>query len=119
MKWYLPFSQVGKRADVLTELKIAESINQNTIYKRILMETAMTIYQMKDVNIRNINPSTITSSDEIKIDIDLPVYERMKEYERQSNNMYFIKVGNILVKMEFSDTLKTINDCVESYLRIC
>ena len=79
----------------------------------------MTLEQMKNVDIRTVDPNTIIDSQDIVINTDLPVPERMADYMRQCGNVYFMKVGNIIVKMAYSDTTKTINDCFEDYLKTC
>lgn len=41
--------------------------------------------------------------EDIIIDTNLPITERIYEFFRQVNNPYLIKVGNVIVEMEFSD----------------
>jgi hypothetical protein len=64
----------------------------------------MTYEQMRSVDINEIDPAEVTEAGNIVIDIDLPVPKRMKSYERQTGNVYFIKVGNVLVKICHSNT---------------
>lgn len=78
-----------------------------------------TLNQMKNIDINTIDPDTVVDASEINIDINLPVPERMAEYARQSINPYFIKVGKIIVKMGYSDTALTANDCFERYMKTC
>ena len=79
----------------------------------------LTLQQMKNIDIRTIDPDTVVDASNINIDINLPVPERMADYIRQSGNPYFIKVGKIIVKMGYSDTTTTANDCFERYMRTC
>ena len=79
----------------------------------------MTYEQMKNVDIRTVDPATVTDAGDIHIDASLPIPKRMKNYARQAGNVYFIKVNGVLVKMGFSDTTDTINDCMERYLKTC
>ena len=79
----------------------------------------ITLKQMKDVDIRTIDPDTVVNASTININIDLPVPERMAEYTRQSGNPYFIKVGKIIVKMSYSNTTTSANDCFERYMKTC
>ena len=43
---------------------------------------------------------------DIVIDTDKPVLERIKDYLIQNETGYFIKIGNRLVKFEYSDNSK-------------
>jgi len=79
----------------------------------------LTLKQMKNIDIRTIDPDTVVDANEINIDIHLPVSERMKEYARQSGNPYFIKVGKVIVKMGYSETTTTANECFERYMKTC
>jgi hypothetical protein len=79
----------------------------------------MTLEQMKNIDIKTISPDAVVDSAEIKIDINLPVPERMRDFVKQSGNPYFMKVGKIIVKSSFSNTDTTVNDCLERYLKNC
>ena len=78
-----------------------------------------TLNQMKNIDINTIDPDTVTCASKINIDMNLPVSERMAEYIKQTTNPYFIKVGKVIVKMGFSDTTTTANDCFKRYMRTC
>ena len=75
--------------------------------------------QMKNVDIRTIDPDTVVDAGDIKIDINLSVQERMADYIQQSGNPYIIKVGKVIVKMKHSDTTMSANDCFERYMKTC
>jgi hypothetical protein len=79
----------------------------------------MTLEQMKSVDIRTVDPDTVIDAKDINININLPVPERMADYARQSINPYILKVGKILVKLGYSDTTDTADDCFERYLKTC
>jgi len=78
-----------------------------------------TLKQMREIDINTIDPNTVVDASDIYIDTNLPVPERMAEYIRQIGNPYFIKVGKIIVKMNFADTDVTANDCFERYMKLC
>ena len=78
-----------------------------------------TLQQMKEVDINSIDPASVADASEINIDINLPVEERIADYIIQAGNPYFIKVGKIIIKMNFSNTDKRANDCFERYLKLC
>lgn len=52
------------------------------------------------------------------IDRTLPKEERIKDFIRQIKNPYCYKCGDVVVKVEFSDTDLTLEDCMEHYLRM-
>ena len=79
----------------------------------------LTLQQMKEVDINEIDPESVTEASEINIDINLPVEERITNYINQVGNPYFIKVGKVIVKMNFPNTDKRANDCFERYMKIC
>jgi len=74
---------------------------------------------MKNIDITTIDPDTVVDADEINVDINLPVPERMANYAHQSGNPYFIKVGKVIVKMGHTSTTVSANDCFERYMRTC
>jgi len=79
----------------------------------------LTLQQMKEVDINTIDPASVTEASEINIDINLPAPERITSYINQVGNPYFIKVGKVIVKMNFPNTDKSANDCFERYMKIC
>ena len=79
----------------------------------------MTYEQMRNVDINAIDPSEVADALDIHIDYELPVPQKMKSYEKQTGNVYFIKVGTVIVKMLYSNTDLSANDCFERYLRTC
>ena len=42
--------------------------------------------------------------------------ERMMEFVRQIKNPYFFRCGKLIVQVEYSDTDKTINDCLKEFI---
>jgi len=78
-----------------------------------------TLQQMKEVDINTIDPDTVVDASQINIDISLPVHERIAAYEKQAGNPYFIKVGKVIVKMGYTDTTTTANECFERYMKLC
>ena len=64
---------------------------------------------LKNLDIRTIRPDTLEHIENVKINTDLPVEERMMEFVRQIKNPYIVQV-------EYSDTDKTINDCLKEFI---
>jgi len=63
------------------------------------MDTVMTITDMKNIDIRTVDPSTLVDIKTVKVNTDLPVEERKKDYIRQVKNPYCFKCGKVVVKM--------------------
>lgn len=79
----------------------------------------MTLAQMKDVDIRSVDPATLVDVKDIRINTNAPVPERMADYVCKAGNPYAFKVGKILVKLSYSDTAVTVADCFERYMKTC
>jgi hypothetical protein len=71
---------------------------------------------LKNLDIRTIRPDTLEHIENVKINTDLPVEERMMEFVRQIKNPYFFRCGKLIVQVEYSDTDKTINDCLKEFI---
>ncbi len=69
----------------------------------------------KDMDIRTVQPDTLEDLEKVTINVNQPVEERMEEFIRQIKNPYFFRCGKLIVQVEYSDTDKTINDCLMEY----
>ena len=78
---------------------------------------SMSLEEMKNIDVRTVDPETLVDVTKIVIDESLPKEERVKEYLRQVKNPYCFKVGNVVVKTVFADTDVTLDDRLEHYLR--
>lgn len=83
------------------------------------MLDAETLKQMREIDINTIDPDTVVDAKDIHIDTNLPIPERMAEYVRQIKNPYFMKVGKVIVKMNFAENGPSARECYERYLRLC
>ena len=81
------------------------------------MTTNLTLQEMQNVHIKDIDPRTVVDASQIKIDTNLPQMERMASAIEQMGNPYFFKVGRLIVKTCFAETNITINKRYEDYLR--
>ena len=77
----------------------------------------MTISDMKNINVRTVDPSTLIDINTVKVNTDLPVEERKKDFIRQVKNPYCFRCGKVVVKMSFADTTATLEDRLENYFR--
>lgn len=73
---------------------------------------------MKNIDIRAVDPDTLVDINDIKINTKLPREERMMDFIRQIKNPYCYKCGKVVVKISFSDTEATLEDRMESFLRL-
>ena len=76
----------------------------------------MTLEQMKNVDIRTVNPDDLADLHDVKINIDKPKKERIKDVVGQIKNPYCYKVGKVAVKLIFSENGVTLEDRLESLL---
>jgi len=81
------------------------------------MNTDMTISDMKNIDVRTVDPSTLVDINTVKVNTDLPVEERKKDFIRQVKNPYCFRCGKVVVKMSFADTTATLEDRLENYFR--
>lgn len=77
----------------------------------------MTIEEMKNMDIRTVNPDDLVDIDSVHIDRSLPKEERIRDYIRQIKNPYCFKCGDTVVKISFADTDITLDQRMEHYLR--
>ena len=78
----------------------------------------MTLEQMKNVDIRTVDPDTLVDINDVVVHTELPNPERIIDFARQVKNVYCFKCGKIVVKIGFSDTPYTLDDRMESYMRL-
>ena len=76
----------------------------------------MTLEEMKAVDPRTVDRSTLVQRASVKIGTEGSREERMKEYLSQIGNPYCYLEGKTVVKISFSDTDRTIEDCIRAYL---
>jgi hypothetical protein len=78
----------------------------------------MTLAEMKNVDIRSLDPDDLVDIRSVVIDTNLPIRERMLENARQlGGNPYTFKCNNIVIMTSYANTAATLNDRMESYLR--
>ena len=81
------------------------------------MSTCMTLSDMKNTDVRTVDPSTLVDINTVKVNTDLPVEERKKDFIRQIRNPYCFICGKVVVKMSFADTTATLEDRLENYFK--
>ena len=77
----------------------------------------MTLREMKEIDIRTVDPDTLVDIKTVTVNTDLPIDERKKDYIRQVKNPYCFKCGKVVVKMSVSETTATLEDQLENFFR--
>ena len=70
----------------------------------------------KNIPIEDINPDDVDELTSIKIDRRKPSNERILDFLTKVKNPYIFKVNGKLVRIRFSDTDKTAEDCLTRVL---
>lgn len=73
---------------------------------------------LKQVDVRTVNPDTLVDIGDIKVNTKLPKEERILDFIRQIGNPYCYRCGKVVVKISFNDTGATLEDRMESILRM-
>ena len=76
----------------------------------------MTLQEMRDIDIRTVDVGLLVDIKDVQINTSLPRDERVLDFLTQIKNPYCFKVGKAAVKISFSDTEATVEDCLERYL---
>jgi len=76
----------------------------------------MTLEQMKNIDIRTVNPDDLVDLHDVITNPDKPRDERMKDYIRQIKNPYCYTIGKVAVKVSYSENGGTLEDRLESLL---
>ena len=76
----------------------------------------MTMEEMKAVDPRTVDRSTLVQRSSVKIDPKAGKEERIREFISQIGNPYCYLDGDMVVKVSFADTDRTIEDCIHAYL---
>ena len=72
---------------------------------------------MRSVDIRTVDPSTLTDISDVTIDPHLPFVEKAITYLKQIRNAYCFKCGDVIVKINHAKTTTSVEDCMEGFYR--
>lgn len=73
---------------------------------------------LKNVDVRTVDINTLVDIRDVKLDRSLSKPERMRSFVEQIKNPYCFRYGDTVVKISFADTDRTIEDCLEEYVRM-
>ena len=72
---------------------------------------------MKSIDPRTVDRSTLMQRSSVRLDPSAPREERLRDFIQQIKNPYCYLDGKTVVKISFTNTATTIEDCLENYLR--
>ncbi len=73
---------------------------------------------LKNVDVRTVDINTLVDIRDVKLDRSFSKPERMRSFVEQIKNPYCFRYGDTVVKISFADTDRTIEDCLEEYVRM-
>ena len=74
------------------------------------------IIMMKHTDIKSVDKSQLVDIATVKINPKDPVEKKLKDYVEQIKNPYCFLCNGYVVKLEFANNDKTIEDCVVDYM---
>ena len=77
----------------------------------------MSVEAMKSVNPKTVDRSKLIQRSSVRLDPAAPREERLRDFIQQIKNPYCYLDGKTVVKINFTNTATTIEDCLENYLR--
>lgn len=75
------------------------------------------VEEMKNIDIRTVDPESLVDIRTVEIDDDLPKEERLASFIRQIRNPYCFRVGNVVVKNVYSSDGVSLRDRFEQFAR--
>lgn len=82
-----------------------------------LKELEEKLERCRNINLEDVTLDDVDEISSIKIDRRKPSNERILEFLTKVKNPYIFKVNGKLVRMSFSDTDRTVEDCLTNVLK--
>ena len=82
------------------------------------MFTPKELEDLKQVDPLTVNLDDLIDINDVKIQTELPREERIADFIRQIKNPYLFKCGNVVVKIEFSESVTTLTELMKQYMRM-
>jgi len=76
----------------------------------------MTPEQMKNVDIRTVDPAGLVDIRDVQVNQAKSREERIRDFVRQVKNPYCFRVGKVAVKVSYSENGATLEDRLESLM---
>lgn len=80
------------------------------------MLTREELLRMREMTFDEINPEEIPDIKDLDIDVKKSKQEKIREVLESGRNPYFIRSGDIIVKIGFASTNRTIEEALESLI---
>ena len=77
----------------------------------------ISVEAMKSVNPKTVDRNNLVQRSSVRLDPAAPREERLRDFIQQIKNPYCYLDGKTVVKISFTNTATTIEDCLENYLR--
>lgn len=77
----------------------------------------MSVEAMKSVNPKTVDRNNLVQRSSVRLDPAAPREERLRDFIQQIKNPYCYLDGKTVVKISFSSSDTTMEDCLEHYLR--
>ena len=74
----------------------------------------MKLEEMKNLDIRTVDPQSLVDRRTVRINKDLPQKERLKQYVEQIKNPYCYLDGDVVVKVSFTDESVTLEERLQA-----
>ena len=82
------------------------------------MITREELLRMRNMTFDEINPDEVPEIDDLEIDVTKSKREKILEVLESGRNPYFVKSGNIIIKIGFASTNRTIEEALESLVQM-
>lgn len=80
------------------------------------MLTREELLRMREMTFDEIDPEDIPDVKDLDIDVKKSKQEKIREVLESGRNPYFIRSGDIIVKIGFASTSRTIEEALESLI---
>jgi len=82
------------------------------------MLTREELLRMRNMSFEEVNPEEIPDLKDMDIDVTKSKREKILGILESGRNPYFIKTGNVVVKIGFASTSRTIEEALESLVQM-
>ena len=83
---------------------------------RYIVLSRQSLEELKVLNKKEVNTNELQELNDIKIDTNLPIEERLESFLNQIKNPYYFKVSGTAVQISFADNQKTLDEALRNYL---
>ena len=82
------------------------------------MLTREELLRMRNMSFEEVNPEEIPDLKDMDIDVTKSKREKILRVLESGRNPYFIKTGNVVVKIGFASTSRTIEEALENLVQM-